>query len=178
MPEPNIRLAIKNVLLGVPGIGKIYDTQKNIVSENDIKLNFVSKNVLNVFLIGDNSSKEEKIILGFGIPGSHLVTHFFKIDGYYGFNESFTPSVPSVSYSWSTIKTSVTPAASSEINTYSRTAFSSLISAITGAFRTNLTLNNTCFRHNYIEVRVNNQEMFCGILCHHTELVLQVEERI
>lgn len=150
MPENNIRTEIKNIFLGVPGIGKVYDKQKNVFSEDKIKTEFVVGNVLNVFLIGDSSSKEEMAALGSGVIGRQSVTHSFKIDGYYGMNEVLL----------------------------SRTTFSSLISAIATAFRNNLTLNNTCFIHKYIEVRLNNQEMFCNNLCHHTELVLQVEERI
>lgn len=150
MPENNIRTEIKNILLSVTGIGKVYDIQKNVFSESEVKSDFVSGNVINVFLIGDNSSKEEMVALGAGVTGRQEVTHVFRIDGYYGLKEA----------------------------SVSRTTFSTLISAIITSFRNNLTLNGTCFIHNYIEVRNNNQEMFCGNLCHHTEFALQVKERI
>lgn len=150
MPENNIRTEIKNILLGVTGIGKVYDIQKNIFSESDIKTDFVVDNKINVFFIGNNSSVEEMLVLGSGVTGRQSVVHTFILEGYYGIKEVGNSHI----------------------------TFSTLVTNIALAFRNNLTLNNTCFIHRYIEVREHNQEMFCNILCHHTELVLRVEERI
>lgn len=150
MPESNIRTEIKNILLGISGMGRVYDIQKSSFTEESVKTGFVFTDILSVWFIGDVSSKESMNVLGFGVPGGQSINHVYKINGYYGVKESAN----------------------------SRLSFSNLISAISIAFRGNITLNGSCFLHKYIEISVIDYEMFCNYLCHHTELVLQVEERI
>lgn len=149
MSESNIRTQIKTILSGVSNIGVIFDYGKSVKTESLVKSNFISNSILHVWMITLESVNENRIIIGQNNGIGFSIIYDYTIEGWYALND---------------------------INE-SEKDLMLIVESISTAFRSNLTLNNSCYRHYYITVSDIMQTMFCGILCNKVNLILQVEER-
>ena len=153
MSESAIRAQIYSILNNVTNAGKVYDYERWAADWEKFislfKATISGSDQIRGWEIGRQSMAEKNAGVGGGSAGNEK-THTFVIHGYLGLNDA-----------GATEKT-----------------FNSLIEAVGDAFRTNLTLNGSCWGHGFIQVRIVEARMFGSVICHYAELSLEVWEEL
>ncbi len=153
MPESAIRTQIYSILNSVADIGKVYDYERWAADWttfiNLFKATIGGEDQIRGWEIGRRSAKETKVIIGVTTGGNERA-HVFLLRGYLRVKDADA----------------------------SEKTFNALIETISTAFRSNLKLNNTVERHDFIQAEIIDFRVFGGVLCHYAELTLTAYERI
>lgn len=150
MSESAIRLAIKDVLLGVNSIGRVHNYVRYAVTDRgfiDLFQSSVAIGSAHIrgWQIRRQSVAEEALSLG---GGTVQRIHTYRIYGYLQINDS------------------------SESEIY----FNGLIESVVAAFRDDRTLGGAAQYHEYLQVDVIEEREFGDIVCHYVEMTLDVTE--
>jgi hypothetical protein len=150
MAESSIRTALKNIVSGVSGISNVYDWERDIHDDVGVKNLAVANNSVNMWIIKRTLSEEKRKVMGLNAVGASSLLHSYQILGYRGHDDA----------------------------SGSEKAFNTLIDLLRAAFRTNLTLTGTAYRHYYPQVSQIAFDTLNGRLCHKVTITLQVEELV